>query len=99
MSELYTRFDNIFFEKTRLSIVTYLSRYDEMTFNELKERMELSDGALYTHVQKLLKAGYVNKRKELRADNAHTVYTLSLEGEKQFKQYISFLKDMVEEAF
>jgi DNA-binding MarR family transcriptional regulator len=95
MDDLYTRFDSVFFEKTRLSLVTLLYRGEMITFNALKERMQLSDGALYTHLEKLIGAGYAEKKKEIAGMTVQTVYSLTDAGKASFLEYIDYLKEMV----
>jgi predicted ArsR family transcriptional regulator len=95
MDNLYTRFDSVFFEKTRLSLMTLLFQREMVTFNILKKKMELSDGALYTHLEKLIMAGYAEKHKEVAGMNVQTVYSLTAEGKRIFLEYIDFLKTMV----
>lgn len=95
MSELYTRFDGVFFEKTRLSIVTVLYQEGRASYNTLKGRLDVSDGALYTHLEKLIKAAYVDKQKELVGSGAQTVYRLTEEGQNVFRSYVSFLESML----
>jgi len=95
MDDLYTRFDAVFFEKTRLSLMTLLFKREMVTFNILKKKLSLSDGALYTHLEKLIKAGYVEKQKEIAGVTVQTVYTLTAEGKQIFLDYLDFLKSMV----
>lgn len=95
MSGLYTRFDGTFFEKTRLSAMTLLFQDGELSFNGLKEALSVSDGALYTHLEKLVKDGYVVKRKELAGGLAQTVYTISDKGRGTYLEYLNFLEAMV----
>ncbi len=77
MDDLYTRFDNIFFEKTRLSIMTILFKEETVSFNQLKKIIGGSDGAIYTHMEKLIKAEYVEKKKELTGSSVQTVYKIN----------------------
>ncbi len=93
--ELYTQFDNIFFEKTRLSMMTILYKEDSVSFNRLKKIMGGSDGAVFTHLQKLSEAGYINQKKEIVGDKAQTVYKLTKAGKKLFHNYMKFLEDTV----
>ena len=95
MSKLYTQFDNVFFEKTRLSIITILYKEGKVSFKQLKERLGGSDGALYTHIEKLYKAGYLDKQKEIAGMQAQTVYRITAAGRKEFKAYLQFLEQMV----
>ncbi|GAB6088608.1 transcriptional regulator [Spirochaeta dissipatitropha] len=95
MAELYTRFDNVFFEKTRLSLLTLLYREEKMTFNVLKEQLALSDGALYTHLEKLIQAGYASKSKEAAGLTVQTVYCLTDFGAGEFLAYLDFLREVI----
>lgn len=92
---LYTQFDNVFFEKTRLSMLTVLFKEDFVSFNRFKKVIGGSDGAIYTHLQKLQDAGYIVQKKEIADNKAQTTYRLSPKGKKEFKRYLDFLSSMV----
>jgi DNA-binding PadR family transcriptional regulator len=94
---LYTRFDPVFFEKTRLSMLTLLHHEGFVSFNRFKLLLESSDGAVYGHIQKLLKAGYIRQKKEIAGDKAQTVYSLSDFGTQRFRQYLEFLEAMLKQ--
>lgn len=96
--ELYTRFDGVFFEKTRLSIMTLLNQEEPLAFNALKQRLGGTDGAIYTHLEKLIAAGYVSKERELAAGAARTVYQLTDDGRRVFQEYIDFLAGVLAHA-
>ena len=95
MDDLYTRFNGVFFEKTRLSIITLLYREEKMAFNTLKQRLAVTDGSLYTHLQKLIDAGYVKRSREMVGTGLQSVYRLSAEGAREFREYLAFLERMV----
>ena len=95
MAELYTKFDGVFFEKTRLSMLTVLFQEEAVSFNRFKKIIGGTDGAIYTHLEKLLKAGYVGKRKEIAGTAAQTVYFLTSEGKREFRNYLKFLTAML----
>ena len=95
MDKLYTRFDGVFFEKTRLSLMTLIIQEEQVSFNILKKRLEMSDGALYTHLEKLIEAGYVEKRREIAGTAVQTVYTPSASGLALFREYLAFLEEMI----
>jgi predicted ArsR family transcriptional regulator len=92
---LFTKFDNIFFEKTRLSIVTILYQEDVASFNRIKKVIGGTDGAVYTHLQRLLNADYVANRKDISGKKAQTMYSLTRKGKKTFQDYIKFLEDII----
>ncbi len=95
MMELFTRFDAVFFEKTRLSLLTLIIQEEEAAFNRLKLRLKMSDGALYTHLEKLINAGYVEKKKQIAGTNVQTVYSATESGKQQFSEYLLFMEEMI----
>lgn len=97
MSDLYTQFDNVFFEKTRLTLITLIYREEKISFNTLKEHLGGTDGAIYSHLEKLIKAGYAQKGKEIIGANVSTMYSLTSKGKEEFEKYISFLETLLKE--
>ena len=97
MSDLYLKFDNVFFEKTRLSILTLLYRQGRLSFNALKETLGGTDGAVYTHLEKLKAAGYVTRDKEVIDGNVRSQYQLTVLGKTEFREYIGFLQTILKE--
>lgn len=96
-NNLYTQFDNVFFEKTRLSMITILYREGTVSFNRLKKLIDGSDGAIYTHLKKLEEALYIKQKKEFVGNKPQTTYSLTAAGKKIFIQYISFLENIIHE--
>lgn len=93
--KLYTRFDNIFFEKTRLSMMTILYREKKVSFNRFRKLIGASDGAVYTHLQKLEDAKYIDQKKEIVGNKMQTVYFLTKTGMYVFKEYLVFLESVI----
>lgn len=97
MPELYTRFDGVFFEKTRLSMMTILYQEGVVSYNRLKKIIGGTDGAVYSHIQKLLEAGYVTGKKEVAGNSVQTVYTMTESGKQLFAEYLRFLENILTE--
>lgn len=95
MNDLYTQFDNVFFEKTRLSLITLIIREEKISFNDLKDYVGGTDGAVYTHLEKLIKGGYAQKGKEIIGTTVSTMYSLTDLGISEFKKYITFLENVL----
>jgi predicted ArsR family transcriptional regulator len=95
VTELFRRFDNVFFEKTRLSMMTVLYQEGTVSFNMFKERLAASDGAIYTHLEKLISAGYVHKKKEIAGTEVQTVYFPTRKGRSLFSDYLDFIEDLL----
>lgn len=55
--------DQLIHERVRLGIVSALATEKSLTFGELKEALDISDGNLSVHARKLEEAGYLECRK------------------------------------
>jgi predicted transcriptional regulator len=97
MNEFFTKFDNIFFEKTRLSMIALIFKEEILSFKGLKKALEISDGALYSHIEKLIEAGYMEKTREIAGTSVQTVYKLSSQGKKAFSEYLTFMEKFLSE--
>ena len=95
--ELYTQFNSVFFEKTRLSMMTILYQEGVVSYNRFKKIIGGTDGAIYSHVRKLLEAGYVTGQKEIADNSVQTVYTMTESGKQLFAEYLQFLENMLTE--
>jgi DNA-binding PadR family transcriptional regulator len=91
----YTQFDAVFFEKTRLSMITLLHREGWVSFSRFKKLLGGTDGSVYSHLKKLLHAGYVKQKRQIAGEKAQTIYTLTPAGRKLFKDYLAFLEDLL----
>ncbi len=75
--------------------MTILFKREKVSFSFLKKRLNLSDGALYTHIEKLVAAGYIGKTREITGSGVQTLYELSEGGKQTFIEYIRFLENVL----
>ncbi len=64
--------DAVIHERVRLAIVSALAVAPELSFNELKEMLSLTDGNLSAHARTLDEAGYIVIEKTFRGRRPHT---------------------------
>ena len=64
----------------------------------LRELCNCSDGNIATHTKKLVSAGFIDVKKEFVNNKPKTTYNLTEYGQKEFKEYIKFLKKIIEET-
>jgi DNA-binding MarR family transcriptional regulator len=88
--------DPIIHVRVRLGIVSALAVEDSLTFNELKERLETSDGNLSVHARRLEEAGYVEIRKSFEGRIPRTDYRLTEEGRQALKRYLDHMEALIE---
>ena len=94
----YQGLDPILHAPARLSISTALYAHpDGLTFVELRDLCELSDGNLSRHLRKLESEGVVDTTKTFVERMPQTTARLSEEGRRRFDIYLEQLRTIVEE--
>ena len=88
--------DPIIHVRVRLGIVSALAVEESLTFNELKERLETSDGNLSVHARRLEEAGYVEIRKSFDGRIPRTDYRLTDTGLQALQQYLDHMEALIE---
>lgn len=87
--------DAIIHERVRLAIVSALAVVPELSFNELKTMLSLTDGNLSAHSRTLDDAGYIVVEKTFQGRRPHTVMRLSPKGRKAFGRYVDTLRRVI----
>jgi DNA-binding MarR family transcriptional regulator len=90
--------DQVIHERVRLAIVSALAVAPEMSFNELKSTLGLSDGNLSAHATNLQKAGYVAIAKTFKGRRPHTTMRLTPAGQKAFSSYLETLRKIIDKG-
>ena len=88
--------DPIIHVRVRLGIVSALAVEESLTFNELKERLDTSDGNLSVHARRLEEAGYVEIRKSFEGRIPRTDYRLTETGRKALQRYLDHMEALIE---
>ncbi len=88
--------DAVIHERARLAIVAALAVSPQLSFNELKSMLDLTDGNLSAHSRTLDEAGYIVVEKTFRGRRPHTAMRLTPKGRRAFERYLSMLRRIVE---
>ncbi len=95
----YLALERIFHEPNRLAIMSALCRTaDGLTFNELKEECELTDGNLSRHLKALEEAKAVKIKKAFVKAKPQTTILLSDHGREKFIEYLKALEEVLQVA-
>lgn len=89
-------FDQLIHGRVRLGIVSALAVEESLTFNELKERLETSDGNLSVHARRLEEAGYLEVAKSFEHRVPRTDYRLTAAGRKALERYLDHMEALIE---
>ncbi len=91
--------DRLFHEKARLGILTSLVSHPKgLSFGDLKQLCDLTDGNLSRHLQILQDARMVDVQKSFVANRPHTTCRLTDEGRARFADYLTVLEQVLKNA-
>jgi DNA-binding MarR family transcriptional regulator len=87
--------DRLIHERQRLGIVSALAVNESLSFNELKELMQTTDGNLSVHARKLEDAGYITCRKSFEGRMPRTDYSLTVSGRRALERYLDHMEAII----
>jgi len=96
--EPFLKLDRVIHEKGRMAIMSLLAAAPEMSFTELRDTLQLTDGNLTTHIKKLQQAGYLAVTKTVSRKRPLTTVSLTREGRRAFEDYLALLEKIVAES-
>jgi len=89
-------FDKLVHQPTRLEIFAYLYRHDEAAFSEIVDELDLTEGNLASHMNKLEDADCVAVEKQFVDDTPQTTYRLTDHGRETFEDHVGQLEALIE---
>lgn len=87
--------DRLIHERLRLGIVSALAVNASLTFNELKELMQTTDGNLSVHARKLEDAEYITCTKSFEGRTPKTEYKLTTSGKRALERYLNHMEALI----
>ena len=87
--------NKVFESRIRLGIMSSLVVNADLSFNDLKQTLEVSDGNLATHLLNLEENGYIKVHKGFVGRKTNTTYSITKSGEKAFKEHVEALENMI----
>jgi len=87
--------DQLIHERLRLGIVCALVDHEALTFTELRELLQTTDGNLSVQARKLEEAGYVACSKKFEDRKPKTTYKLTAKGRSALESYLEVLAEMI----
>ncbi|HEV3262321.1 MAG TPA: transcriptional regulator [Gemmataceae bacterium] len=99
LKRLFEELDPMLHERGRLAIVSVLAAAaDGLTFTELRDTLEMTDGNLSVHLQKLEEKGYLAIDKQFVGRRPQTTCRLTRAGQKAFTRYLDHLEAIVRQG-
>ena len=84
-----------FESRVRLGIMSMLMVNDWMDYNEIKDKLNLTDGNLASHITGLEKLNYIEVRKRFVGKKTNTSYKVTRAGKKAFLEHINALEKLL----
>ncbi|RZL46830.1 MAG: transcriptional regulator [Pedobacter sp.] len=87
--------NKLFDSRIRLGVMSILIANDSISFNELKQLLELTDGNLASHLNTLEQAEYLKVQKAFIGKKTNTTYIITPLGKLSFKAHLDALEKMI----
>ena len=87
--------DQLIHERLRLGIVCTLAVHDSLTFTELRDVLQTTDGNLSVQARRLEEAGYVTCAKRFEGRKPKSTYKLTARGRAALDDYLEVLSEML----
>lgn len=88
----------VFDSRVRLGVMSALMVNDQVSFNELKELIQVTDGNLASHLKALEENGFIKVNKGFVGRKTNTTYGVTKAGEKAFRLHIDALEQMIRQV-
>jgi DNA-binding MarR family transcriptional regulator len=98
LKRLFDGLDPVLHERGRLAITSVLAAVESLTFTELRDRLEMTDGNLSVHLQKLEDKSYVAIDKKFVGRRPQTTCRLTATGREAFTRYLNQLESIVKQG-
>ena len=87
--------NKVFDNRVRLGVMSILLVNEEISFNDLKQMLDVTDGNLASHLQNLEENKYIKVHKSFIGRKTNTTYSVTKPGEKAFKEHLAALEKMI----
>lgn len=97
MKNVIQHLNKAFENKVRLGVMAALTVNSKLSFNDLKELLELTDGNLASHLKALEKVEYILVNKSFVGRKPNTTYTITNSGKKAFELHLAALEELIKQ--
>ncbi|HEX6332948.1 MAG TPA: transcriptional regulator [Flavisolibacter sp.] len=87
--------NKIFDNRVRLGVMSVLVVNEDVSFNDLKQMLEVTDGNLATHLQTLEENNFIKVHKGFVGRKTNTTYSITKVGARAFQDHIEGLEKMI----
>ena len=88
--------DKVIHERMRLGIISALAANEKLSFTELKNLLNTTDGNISVHARKLEDAGYVSCSKSFKGRMPLTEFAITKDGRKALERYLNHMEALIQ---
>lgn len=87
--------DKLIHERLRLGIISALAANNSMSFGDLKNLLQTTDGNVSVHARKLEEAGYLTCEKSFKGRVPLTEYRITKKGKTALERYLNHMEALI----
>jgi DNA-binding MarR family transcriptional regulator len=87
--------NKVFDSRIRMGVMSVLMVNEEVSFNDLKQMLDVTDGNLASHMVNLEENGFIKVHKGFIGRKTNTTYSITRAGDKAFKDHIEALESII----
>lgn len=87
--------DKVIHERMRLGIISALAANETLSFTDLKNLLNTTDGNISVHARKLEEAGYLNCEKSFKGRIPLTEYRITNDGRQALNRYLNHMEALI----
>lgn len=87
--------DKVIHERIRLGIISALAANEKLSFTDIKNLLNTTDGNISVHARKLEDAGYVVCEKSFNGRMPLTEYRITPEGRTALNRYLDHMEALI----
>jgi len=91
----FNQLNKAFDSRVRIGLMSILIVNNWVSYKEIKNLLEVTDGNLASHIQSLDKMGFINIKKQFMGKKPLTTYKVTKNGRKAFKDHIDGLEKLL----
>lgn len=87
--------DKVIHERMRLGIISALAANETLSFTDLKNLLNTTDGNISVHARKLEEAGYLTCEKSFKGRVPLTEYRITIDGREALTRYLNHMEALI----
>ncbi|MCC9043524.1 transcriptional regulator [Myroides sp. M-43] len=89
------KLNKVFDNRIRVGIMSGLMVNDTLSFKDLKEYLDLTDGNLASHLKNLEESNYITVNKGFIGRKTNTTYAATEQGKLAFQKHLAYLENLI----